>query len=363
MNFQNKYCQGDNATDHHNEVDKIEWQSLNSYHISCIEDEEIINEGNDNEKQTDTHLECTSDNKLSNESEHEDTGCTDQLLHGQFQQMAALLMQGTEEFIRKVWREGWSLVQHQHLPAWLKDNNFLVRSHRPELNSYKKCFLSIFRVHTETVNIWTHLLGWLGFLAILVVVMSQPIDHLPLQDKLIIMCFFVGTVLCLGFSWLFHTVFCHSQKVGKIFNKLDYCGIAFLTVGSFIPWLYYSFYCRFIPKVVYMTLIVILGTFALIVSMFDKFATPPYRPLRAGIFIGLGLCGAVPCLHYIIVEGFWSGIYQSSVGWLSLMAIIYITGAVIYAARIPERIFPGKFDIIFQSHQIFHVFVVLESFS
>ena len=36
---------------------------------------------------------------------------------------------------------------------------------------------------------------------------------------------------------------------GKLFAKFDYCGIAFLTVGSFVPWLYYSFYCNYLTKV------------------------------------------------------------------------------------------------------------------
>jgi len=27
------------------------------------------------------------------------------------------------------------------------------------------------------------------------------------------------------------------------------------------------------------------------------------------------------------------------------MAVLYIVGAIIYAVRIPERLFPGKFDI------------------
>ena len=36
---------------------------------------------------------------------------------------------------------------------------------------------------------------------------------------------------------------------GKLFAKFDYCGIAFLTVGSFVPWLYYSFYCDYTTKV------------------------------------------------------------------------------------------------------------------
>lgn len=30
---------------------------------------------------------------------------------------------------------------------------------RPELNSFRECFKSVFRIHSETGNIWTHLIG------------------------------------------------------------------------------------------------------------------------------------------------------------------------------------------------------------
>ena len=42
-------------------------------------------------------------------------------------------------------------------------------------------------------------------------------------------------------------------------TRLDYCGIALLTMGSFVPWLYYSFYCRIEPKITYLALILVLG--------------------------------------------------------------------------------------------------------
>jgi len=64
--------------------------------------------------------------------------------------------------------------------------------------------------------------------------------------------------------------------------RLDYCGISLLTIGSFVPWLYYSFYCRMSPKIGYLSLIALLGTFCIIVSMCDRFSTPAFRPLRAG---------------------------------------------------------------------------------
>lgn len=60
-----------------------------------------------------------------------------------------------EEFAKRV----WTAVHHQHLPGWLRDNDYLLHGHRPQLHSFAECFRSIFRIHTETGNIWTHLIG------------------------------------------------------------------------------------------------------------------------------------------------------------------------------------------------------------
>lgn len=64
-----------------------------------------------------------------------------------------------------------------------------------------------------------------------------------------------------------------------------------------------------------------------------------------GVFLGLGLSGIIPTLHYVISEGFLKAATIGQIGWLMLMASLYITGAALYAARIPERFFPGKCDI------------------
>ncbi|CAF4980095.1 unnamed protein product, partial [Rotaria magnacalcarata] len=47
-----------------------------------------------------------------------------------------------------------------------------------------------------------------------------------------------------------------------------------------------------------------------------------------------------------------------AIQYLLIVASLYLIGACLYAARIPERLAPGLFDIWFQSHQLFHVFVV-----
>lgn len=116
-------------------------------------------------------------------------------------------------------------------------------------------------------------------------------------------------------------------------------------MGSFVPWLYYAFYCDALPKIAYLVLIGILGISCIVVSLWDKFSTPQFRAVRAGMFIALGLSGLIPALHYILVFGSYKAFNVGALGWLILMAILYITGACLYAARIPERLFPGKFDI------------------
>jgi len=171
-------------------------------------------------------------------------------------------------------------------------------------------------------------------------------------------CFFLGAVFCLGLSFSFHTVQCHSIGVGKLFSKLDYSGITLLIVGSFVPWIYYGFYCKALPMVAYLALITILGIMALIVSLWDKFASPRFRPVRALVFVAMGLSSIVPAFHMLVVDGLDFMFKYASLHWLLLMGSLYIGGAAIYATRFPERFFPGKCDYVFQSHQLFHTFVV-----
>lgn len=267
-----------------------------------------------------------------------------------------------EMFVRKVWEASWKVCHFQHLPLWLQDNDFLHKGHRPPLPSFSACFKSIFRIHTETGNIWTHLLGCIMFIGVAIFFLTRPSFEIQLQEKLIFGAFFAGAIVCLGFSFAFHTLSCHSEMVGKLFSKLDYCGIALLIMGSFVPWLYYGFYCHYQPKVIYLTVVSILGLASIITSLWDKFAEPSLRPVRAGVFMAFGLSGVVPAIHYMLMEGLLSKISRHSIGWLVLMGTLYILGAIVYTLRIPEKWFPGKCDIWLQSHQIFHVLVIAAAF-
>ncbi len=71
------------------------------------------------------------------------------------------------------------------------------------------------------------------------------------SDALAFSCFFVGALLCLGISATYHTISNHSPHVNRWGNKLDYVGIVLLITGSFIPSVYYGFFCDPIMQQVY----------------------------------------------------------------------------------------------------------------
>lgn len=111
-------------------------------------------------------------------------------------------MEKMEEFVYEVWEECWRVIPYDVLPDWLKDNDYLLHGHRPPMPSFRACFKSIFRIHTETGNIWAHLLGFVLFLFLGILTMLRPNMYFmaPLQEKVVWGMFFLDAVLCLSFS-------------------------------------------------------------------------------------------------------------------------------------------------------------------
>jgi hypothetical protein len=136
------------------------------------------------------------------------------------------------------------LLRWNELPSWRQDNEFILAHYRPASYSYFRSFQSLFYLHNESVNIHTHLLGSFLLFFTSFTVSAFEVHSVSAADICVFGCFFLGAVVCLTTSAIFHTISNHSPGVNRLGNQLDYIGIVFLITGSFIPSIYYGFYCE-----------------------------------------------------------------------------------------------------------------------
>ncbi|KAM3075702.1 hypothetical protein ACMFMG_007833 [Clarireedia jacksonii] len=76
------------------------------------------------------------------------------------------------------------------------------------------------------------------------------------------------------------------------------------------------------------------------------------------MYAGLGLSALVFIIHSIVIYGWHLQYHRLSLEWIAAVAGLNFIGALAYSLRIPEKWYPGKFDIYGNSHHILHTMVV-----
>lgn len=272
--------------------------------------------------------------------------------------LASKLTHFGSDFITEFTKAECLTANFEEQPDWLKDNKFLKCGHRRPTYSFITCTRSIFQLHNETVNIWTHLVGAFYFAHICLQIFTS--QHLTSIDKWVIGLFLFSATLCHVMSSVYHIYNCHSENISRLCSRMDYCGIIALITFSFVPWIHYGFYTYPTLKITYLISTVTLGLSAFNLLMQDKYSEKEYRRLRVSVFILFGISGIIPGIHWLLLN-FDSVAGETALRYsfynLITMGILYLTGTMLYAFRIPERYLPGKCDIWWHSHQLFHVFV------
>ncbi|CAA2961264.1 heptahelical transmembrane 1-like [Olea europaea subsp. europaea] len=67
--------------------------------------------------------------------------------------------------IGKTKRKIYPLLSFHELPDYMKDNEYILNYYRVNW-PLKEAFFSLFRWHNETLNVWTHLVGFVLFLGL-----------------------------------------------------------------------------------------------------------------------------------------------------------------------------------------------------
>lgn len=253
------------------------------------------------------------------------------------------------------------LYKWDEIPEWQKDNEHILNGYILETKSVGACLKSLLYLHNESVNIYTHLIpGWCFLLMTLFNQLAiERYETTRMIDYIMIDLFFLGGFTCLMMSSTFHCFKCHSLPVAVLGNKLDYLGIVALVVTSMVSILFYGFHDNNLYFYVFSGLTIMFGLACTIVSLSDKFRSRDWRPYRAALFVAFGLSALFPVIAGICHYGFKVTWTRIQLKWVFLEGVFYILGALLYGVRFPERVAPGTFDIWGQSHQLFHVLVVI----
>ncbi|KAL8339745.1 hypothetical protein RB601_006047 [Gaeumannomyces tritici] len=246
------------------------------------------------------------------------------------------------------------------IAPWQQDNEFILTGYRRASFSYITSIWSILAIHNETTNIWSHLLGALLFAGLFAhfFILSHLADGVRTEDGVALGVYYMAVVVCFVLSTSFHTFSDHSPEIHKLGNELDHLGIVFVMWGTGVSLAHFAFYCHPAIRNVYLVLLTATAVGCGIFTLQPKFRQPSYRLVRFLMYALLGASLFTPVAQGLRRFG-WQGLDEMA-GLDSFfgLAAVNFSGSAVYAMRVPERWFPGRFDLLGQSHNWMHLLVV-----
>ncbi|CAL7943881.1 unnamed protein product [Xylocopa violacea] len=248
------------------------------------------------------------------------------------------------------------LLPFEEAAEYLQHNPYILHGYRGYLTT-KLCIESIFWWTNETVNIWSHIFGWMLFFGLTLYDLCLLNIHAPFSDKVIVALLLICFQACMILSSVYHTFSCRSEKDYWCFLSFDLFGIALSLLSIYMSGVYYAFWCHKELQGFYLITVLVIFIFAMILQI------PKLNVngnVKLVVFVGWAAYGVLPTLHWSIAMG---GMDNPIVRMLlpRVLGMYVISGVAfaIYMSKIPERFCPGWVDYIGSSHQWWHALVVL----
>lgn len=105
-------------------------------------------------------------------------------------------------------------------------------------------------------------------------------------------------------------------------------------------------------------MVAVIGAVSLLITWHPQFRSAKWRPIRTATFVIFAFSGLIPICYGFCFFNWETAVDRAGLKYVGYEALSYLLGAALYAFRMPERLSPGTFDMIGNSHQIFHCLVV-----
>ena len=250
------------------------------------------------------------------------------------------------------------LLKYHEIPGPWRVNEHIISGYRFHANKID-CVKSALTLSNEWFNIWSHAIGLLIVLSIAFYSYPNTISFSlsTKTDVFIAGVFFFAACKCLVCSVMWHTFNSIAEKdLMERFACVDYTGISLLVAASIITTEHTAFYCEPYSRWFWMLTTGILGIGGTILPWHPFFNRADMAWVRVAFYVCLSATGGLPVIQLTMTRGFSWALYFYMPIMRSLF--VYIAGAIMYASKVPERWWPGMFDYVGGSHNIWHLAVL-----
>ena len=222
-------------------------------------------------------------------------------------------------------------------------------------------FLSFFHIHNETVNVWTHSIA-------IIILWNELCDctrEYGISNKHLapMAVYLMTTMMTCFISAATHLLHSKSTDIHYTACMIDFIGVNLYAFGSGVISFYlcsekvsYNFFGS-----LYIPLLILATWFNTLTFCYTKFTygNNPYNLKRTNICIGsTAVVGIFICVPFLL--RYWECLHLPecsvrSLHHLTICPVLLAIEAFFFGSHVPERLMPGKCDIVGQGHQIFHV--------
>lgn len=225
----------------------------------------------------------------------------------------------------------------------------LVRR-RSYTTSYRESILSIAHLHSETINVWSHLFGTLWF-GISATRFAGTATGLFSMSAAAVLTFLIANAFCFACSTLYHVFADHAEADSWL--RLDHLGIVCAIWASSISFVALSLGCHPGEQYLYMGFVTAAAAVCSYRLLDNMQHSCSERRSRISTYVVFGSFAALPTFRRWHLGGDFHLMTDFGV-----MMIINTLGGAIYASRLLENAIETKLGVPDASHLTMHILVV-----
>ncbi|XP_015117098.1 progestin and adipoQ receptor family member 3 isoform X1 [Diachasma alloeum] len=242
-------------------------------------------------------------------------------------------------------------------PEFLTHNPYILNGYRG-CKTKKLCVESAFWWTNETINIWSHVLGFLFFFGL--TCHDLYFVDASYTDKAIALFSSINFQIALISSTIYHTFSCRNDKIYNCLLTVDMLGISLSLLAIYLTGIHFSFTCYENHRFFYLITVLLIFIIAIVLQI------PQYNfssNVKTSVLFGWAAYGILPTIHGVIIMGglqhpMVQQLFPRIVGMYAITSFAFF----LFETKIPERFFPGSVDYIGSSHQWWHLLILFAFF-